>query len=68
MDTLAKPTLFSHDAEFRKNHYRSHYQNKNWLQKTFNTAMPIQTHTRISIDFRIVLENDFTNANVNKCY
>lgn len=36
MDTTTKPTLFSHDAEFQKNHYRSHYQTKNWLQKTFN--------------------------------
>jgi hypothetical protein len=30
--------------------------------RCFHTAMPIQTHTRISVDFRIVLEEDFNNA------
>ena len=30
--------------------------------RCFHTAMPISDHTRISIDFRIVLQEDFVKA------
>jgi hypothetical protein len=30
--------------------------------RCFHTAMPIQSHTRISVDFRIILEKDFANS------
>ncbi len=32
--------------------------------RCFHTAMPIQNHTRISIDFRIVLKEDFDQAEI----
>lgn len=32
--------------------------------RCFHTAMPIQDHTRISVDFRIVLQNDFSQADI----
>lgn len=32
--------------------------------RCFHTAMPVQDHTRISIDFRIVLQEDFDQANI----
>jgi hypothetical protein len=69
------PSLM-HESTFRDSHYLEFCKQKFtrveieagqgllFDGRCFHTAMPIKDHTRISIDFRIVLQNDFINAEV----